>query len=88
MVPNLAIYFPAGKNSIAISGGPHLSIALAGTEKTSTRNSTSSSKMKFSFDSYYGYVDMGLGTSVGFPHQKLFGRGSFSIWAHQYQQQL
>lgn len=71
MVPNLGVYLPVGKNLFAISGGPHLSIALAGTEKTSTRNSSSSSKMKFSFDSDYGYVDMGLGGSVGF-HTKSF----------------
>jgi hypothetical protein len=77
MVPNLAIYLPAGKNSIAISGGPHLSIALSGTEKTSTRNSSNSSKMKLSFDSDYGYVDMGLGGSVGFHTKKFLMEAAF-----------
>ena len=71
IAPNLGVFLPAGKNSFSISGGPHLSIALAGTEKTSTRNSSSSSKMKLSLDSDYGYVDMGLGGSIGF-HTKNF----------------
>jgi hypothetical protein len=71
MVPALSFDFPLGKNSFVISGGPHISFAIAGTEETVSGTTSSSSKMNFDLEKDYGYIDMGLNGSIGF-HMKKF----------------
>ncbi len=66
IVPNLSLNLPVGKNAFVISAGPHLSVAIAGTEKQTTANNTSSAKMEFALSGNYGFIDMGVGGSLGF----------------------
>jgi Outer membrane protein beta-barrel domain len=75
----LSIDLPAGKNTFVLSAGPHFSAAIAGTEKTSTGTTSSSSKMKFSISNNYGVVDMGVGGSLGFHMKKFLVEASYQL---------
>lgn len=77
MVPALSVDFSMGKNSLVISAGPHVSVAVGGTEKTSTGNTTSSHKMKFSTSSNFSLVDLGLAGSIGYHIKKFFVEAGF-----------
>lgn len=79
IVPNLSLYIPVGKNFIAISAGPHLSVALAGNEKTSTSTGSSSSKMIFSLSGNYGFIDLGTGAALGFHTKKIVVEAAFQL---------
>jgi hypothetical protein len=79
IVPALSIDFPAGKNSFVLSGGFNVSVAVAGTEKITSGNSSSSKKMKFDISSGYGLFDLGLNTSIGYHMEKIFVEAGFNL---------
>jgi len=79
IVPNLSLNLPAGKNAFVLSAGPHLSVAIAGTEKQTTANNTSSSKMKFSLSGNYGFLDLGVGGSLGFHTNKFLIEAGYQM---------
>jgi Outer membrane protein beta-barrel domain len=79
IVPNLSVILPAGKNSFVVSGGPHLSVAIAGTEKQTIAGNTSSSNMKFSLSGNYGFIDLGVGGSLGFHMDKFLIEAGFQM---------
>lgn len=79
IVPNLSVILPAGKNAFVVSGGPHLSLAITGTEKQTTANNISSSKMKFSLSGNYGFIDLGVGGSLGYHMEKFLIEAGFQI---------
>ena len=71
MAPMLSFDFPLGENSFVIAAGPHISFAMAGTEKTISGTTSSTSKMNFDLSKDYGFIDLGLTGSIGF-HMKKF----------------
>ena len=79
IVPSLSVDFPSGENSFVISAGPHVSIAVAGTEKISMGNINSSSRMKFSTSTNYGLLDLGVGGSIGYHMKKFFVETAFQL---------
>ncbi len=79
IIPNLSVNLPAGKNAFVISGGPHLSVAIAGTEKQTVANNTTSSKMKFSLSGNYGFIDLGVGGSLGYHMDKFLIEAGFQM---------
>jgi hypothetical protein len=79
IVPNLSLNLPVGKNAFVISGGPHLSVALAGSEKQTEGNTTNSSKMKFSLSGNYGFIDLGVGGSLGFHTNQFLIEAGFQM---------
>lgn len=79
IVPNLSLNLPAGKNAFVLSAGPHLSVAIAGTEKQTTANNTTSSKMKFSLSGNYGFLDLGVGGSLGFHTNKFLIEAGYQM---------
>jgi len=79
IVPNLSLNIPAGKNAFVVSGGPHLSVAITGTEKQTTASNTSSSKMKFSLSGNYGFLDLGVGGSLGYHMNKFLIEAGFQM---------
>lgn len=79
IMPALSVDFPSGKNSLVLSAGPHVSVAIAGTEKVSAGNTSSSSKMKFSTSANYGLIDLGMGGSIGYHLKKFFVETSFQL---------
>jgi hypothetical protein len=58
---------PEGK--FVLSFSPVFSFALAGTEKQTVNEHTTTSKMKFAIDGYYGIVDIGFNWSAAY-HMK------------------
>jgi hypothetical protein len=79
MVPALSFDFPLGVNSFVISAGPHISFAIAGTEKTISGTTSSTSKMNFDLSKDYGYIDMGLNGSIGFHMKKFLLEAGFQL---------
>ena len=81
IVPALSADFPVGerKNTLVISAGPQLGIAIAGTEKITTAGVTSSHKMKINVDGEYGMFDLGLSTGIGFHTPKMFVEAGFQL---------
>ena len=79
IIPNLSLYLPVGKNFIALSAGPHLSVALAGREKTTTATGSNSSKMIFSLSDHYGFIDLGTGAALGFHTKKILVEAAFQL---------
>ena len=79
LVPNLSLNLPVGKSAFVLSAGPHLSVALAGTEKQTVANNTTSSKMKFALSGNYGFIDMGVGGSLGFHTNKLLIEAGYQM---------
>ncbi len=77
LVPLLSIDLPMGQSAFVISGGPHISFAVAGTEKKTSGTTTSSAKMNFDLGKDYGYIDMGLNGSIGFQLKKFLLEASF-----------
>ncbi|UEG48616.1 PorT family protein [Ferruginibacter lapsinanis] len=75
ITPALSADFPVGerKNTLVLSAGPQLGIAIAGTEKTTTKGGvTSSNKMKLSVDGEYGMFDLGFSSGLAFHTPKVF----------------
>lgn len=79
ILPALSLDFPVGGNSFVLSAGPHFSAALAGTEKTTSANVVSSSKMTFSTANHYGPVDVGLAGSIGYHLKKILVEAGFQL---------
>ncbi|MFT3681191.1 MAG: outer membrane beta-barrel protein [Ferruginibacter sp.] len=80
LVPSLSIDFPVGKESaFVIAGGFNLSVAFAGTEKSTVNGETSSKKMRFDISSDYGIFDLGLNTSIGFHWQKFLVEAGYNL---------
>ena len=74
----LSIHKPmGGNNSFAITAGPVISLAIAGTEKTTIAGISNSSKMKFSTSGDYGPFDFGLQAAVGYHFKKIFVEAAY-----------
>jgi Outer membrane protein beta-barrel domain len=73
LAPVLSVDFITGKdNSLVIGVGPVASLAIGGTEKTTSSGITNSAKMNFSTSKDYGLFDMGLHASAGWHLKKYF----------------
>ncbi|MBC7890026.1 MAG: outer membrane beta-barrel protein [Ferruginibacter sp.] len=79
IVPSLSVDFSLGQNSLVISAGPHASMAIAGTEKTSVGTASNTSKMKFSTSKNYGLFDLGFTGSIGYHLKRVFIETGFQL---------
>lgn len=71
--PQLSIDLPAGKDSrFSLAAGPTASLAIAGNEKFTAGNVTTTHKMTFSTVNEYGLFDFGLCISAGYQVRKFF----------------
>lgn len=79
IIPALSADFPVGerKNTLVLSAGPQLGIAISGTEKITTASGTTSKKMKISTDGEYGLFDLGFSYGLGFHTPKLFVEAAY-----------
>jgi hypothetical protein len=81
IVPALSGDFPVGekKNTLVLSAGPLLGIALSGTEKTTKDDVVTSKKMRFATDGDYSLFDLGLSTAIGFHTPKMFVEAGYML---------
>lgn len=81
IVPALSGDFPVGekKNTLVLSGGPLLGIALSGKEKITQNQITTTRKMKFSTDGDYSMFDLGFSFSLGFHTPQMFVEAGYVI---------
>ncbi len=81
LLPALSVNFPVGKKALVVGAGPQFSVALAGTEQTTTANIATSAPMKFSNTSNYGIYDLGFNGSIGLHGSRMLLEAAYQLGA-------